>query len=126
MGDSNQTSMLEKLLSVLEGLEEDMNTNDMDDDNPFLWLLQRRFPNLFGFWDVGDALSVEPGDLGVLDGVNSKRPIFRKFDNIAGQISGSVLYCMQRETVYDPYELDAPLWSMDVLDGGITRYDSFV
>lgn len=117
-GDNPSTSMLEKLSSVLEAVEGELDIDDKGNDNPVLWALQSRFPNLFGFWDVWDSLEVEPGDIGVMMGNSPKRPAFRKLTNVAEQISGSKVFSELRELVYEP---DASLWSTDVLDGGIIR-----
>jgi hypothetical protein len=110
--------MFDRLSSVLTALKDEVHASEAEDDNPALWALQKRFPNLFAFWDVRVPLSAEPGDIGVFDGPNPARPVFRKLANVAEQISGSDIYSKPAGTDYYP---NASLWSTDVLDGGITR-----
>jgi hypothetical protein len=50
-----------------------------------------------------------------LEGTSSKRPVFRKFENVAKQIPGST-----------PYQPHPSLWSSEVVGSGMTRSDTSV
>jgi hypothetical protein len=112
--------LFEKLSSVMDDVRKDIENASDDDDNPLLWSLQQKFgKSLCAIWDVWEHLSVEPGDLGVFQGEDTKRPIFQKFTNVASRITPTIINHPNSERIV--IKPDSSLWSTDSLADGTIR-----
>jgi hypothetical protein len=120
-GSSNDgplATLFAKFSSALENIQCDIEGAAVDIDNPLLASLQHRFSDgLCAIWDVWQSLEVEPGDVGVIiQGVDRRRPMFRKFTNVAKEIA--IPYVVTADLRYAPKDVE---WLTDVMPVGSIR-----
>ncbi|KAJ7656871.1 hypothetical protein DFH06DRAFT_1198767 [Mycena polygramma] len=119
-----------KLTSNMRTVQDDVERFDPPQNrNPLLDCMQPYYSDLCAIWDLWHVLPVAPGDLGIMvPGDDSKRPVFQKIANIAGEMNvwlseqGNTPlvatnypaeYAEQR---YDPPGGDPAFWSSEVMD----------